>query len=272
MKAGIASQITIILTKENVPTPAQSKGQNAAIKQNGWNTFAVGRILKHPCYYGEPYYANQDKFPNDPSKWVEVKYPKLISKSRWNLIQEKRKRNTSKWKRTHKGLEKSYLTVNTLRCGICGAKMVAVPGPTPKYKCYWANVGKKSLEAKGKERCSLPAIDAETVDKRVLKEILFVIANPVHTFKAFYHEKDPDVILAQYNSCKKEKVKLENKIRNAFSIVIDKDSPETRKIFNESIRGWESELRDRKGQLESLEKDRQLIVGKKTKLEQMEKA
>jgi len=160
------------LREENVPS-RRGKGQSK------WTDAGILFILKNPAYYGE-LIVNTHKYTDSErgaglkrtkelkpaDQHITFQIPPLISKSRWDEIQQTIQFNRHKGKRNDK-INESYLR-DVLRCEICGSKLVAVRrGDKRYYACRYHLASANKLEQEGRKRCPLPLIPAEKIESTI---------------------------------------------------------------------------------------------------------
>jgi site-specific DNA recombinase len=140
----------------------------------------VGNLLKNPVYYSGRLLRNTHKFAGNrklkdlkpADQHFEISLPPLIEKSTWDRVQERIAFNKVKTKRT---ANPNFWLRNLLVCGECGGtiKPKSIRGRFDYYTCYWADAGKKILEAAGKKRkCPLPNIPAQDLQDVVEHHLL----------------------------------------------------------------------------------------------------
>ena len=152
------------------------------IRAKHWTSTVIGYILKNTIYYGN-YVVNRFKYDgkrrtkNERPKsehivWELDESLRLISKNKWDLIQEKTLFNKAKGK--HIKISESYFLRDVLVCGECGGVIKPRHGMEKKdksrrryYACYWRWTSDKVLRDKGAKRCSLPFINADDLEAHV---------------------------------------------------------------------------------------------------------
>jgi DNA invertase Pin-like site-specific DNA recombinase len=135
----------------------------------------LGGVLKNPCYTGK-YTVNKkvfkDKLVTKEDKPIEeniiIELPALITRIKWNKIQERIAFNIVKTKRT---VSPEFFLRNVLICDECGAVIRPKLGghklKSKYYSCYWHNASKRTLEANGRKKCKLPHIPAHQIEDKV---------------------------------------------------------------------------------------------------------
>ncbi len=166
------NDISIDLNAEGVPTRNGNSSK--------WSSGTLSRILKCGDYCGEITVnlyltdATGKVIAHRPkSEHIVFEAPPLISKAKWDRLQERLDSANSRGGRPSNA-EQQFLLHDLCRCGICGAKMRSdygtrrVDGSRSRhYACYWHKASPKLREIKGHEKCSLPLIPAELLEWQV---------------------------------------------------------------------------------------------------------
>ena len=58
------------------------------------------------------------------------------------------------------------------------------------YSCYWRRSGKKEREVHGHHKCEMPSIDSNATDNVVLKQLAWILSNPVKYHKEWISNLD----------------------------------------------------------------------------------
>ncbi len=135
-------------------------------RRSQWYDGTVSTVFRNPCYgtcklntntrvYVDGKRTNQLK---DESEWIVFDLPRIVPKSLWNKVTEKRKYNIRKQKRTT-WQQDSWLR-DSLRCMQCGGRVHPKKGPTRKsgiyrkyYACFWGNCTDRELIINNRDRC-----------------------------------------------------------------------------------------------------------------------
>jgi site-specific DNA recombinase len=172
-------------------------------------------MFKNPAYYGfyplNKYVYKDDKKlgaggkrskelkPADQHIMFPIPNP-LISKTEWDAIQERTGFNTLKSKRVNTSTANFWLR-DVLHCEHCGARMGTVTARERKdgtslryYRCYWAGMSKKKLEANSKEQCHLPYVHADALEEAVWSRLLSKLRLPFYRREAI----DPLAVSNKY--------------------------------------------------------------------------
>jgi uncharacterized protein YdcH (DUF465 family) len=166
------NDISIDLNAEGVPT------RNGGSSR--WSSGTLSKILKCADYCGEitvNQYLTDAKgkvISHRPeSEHIVFEAPPLITKIRWDRLQERLHSTNSRGGRPSNAAQE-FLLHDLCRCGICGAKMRSdygnrrVDGTRSRhYACYWHKAGPKTREIKGHQKCPLPLIPAELLEWQV---------------------------------------------------------------------------------------------------------
>lgn len=111
--------------------------EEGLLTRNGskWSGVATHKILTNPFYYGAYRYnirKGSEGELRDEAEWVTVEdhHPPLVSKERFEQIQYRLKKNKRGGNQRGKTVERkhTHIFAGLLKCGICGAGMVATPG------------------------------------------------------------------------------------------------------------------------------------------------
>ncbi len=203
----------------------QLKKEGIKCKKAPFSYASILYLLKNPCYYGH-YPVNSRIFKDGKNgagtkRTKELKpadqhilfpIPPIITKAKWDEIQEKTESNKIKGKRANP-LTASFWLRDVLRCEHCGARMRTVAGRERKdgsapryYCCYWAGMSEKKLQSNGKERCHLPYVTADGLEEAVWSRLLSKLRLP------FYRRETIDP-LATSNQYEAQIRSLETEIR-----------------------------------------------------------
>lgn len=166
------NDISIDLNAEGVPTRTNGSSR--------WSSGTLSKILKCADYCGEitvNQYLTDAKgkiiATRPESEHIVFETPPLITKGRWDRLQERLQSSNSRSGRPSK-MEQEFLLHDLCVCGICGAKMRSdygtrrVDGSRSRhYACYWHKASAKLREIKEHEKCPLPLIPAELLEWQV---------------------------------------------------------------------------------------------------------
>lgn len=154
-------------------------------KKAPFSSSTLSYILKNSIYYGH-YVVNQHKYidgtrmkqKKDASEHISFPIAPLISRTQWQQIQERTEFNKFKGKRIT--IASNHWLRDMVFCGECGGRIKPRYGNKRKdgsapayYCCYWSQTSKKDLKARGKEKCLLPHIPTEKLEKQIWDRILF---------------------------------------------------------------------------------------------------
>ncbi len=172
-------------------------------KSAGWCAQVIGHIFRNPVYYGECVMNKTSLFKdrkrrrdtegktitheNPQSDWINIKVQNpLITKTRWDAIQEKTVFNTHKSKRTTWSHDRWLRDL--LICGRCGSKVSPIlNGKLQYYVCYCKKAGANALKTLSKhkpnrkrtggtfEKCDLPSARDSLIEHHVWNELMMVL-------------------------------------------------------------------------------------------------
>lgn len=144
-----------------------------------FNQPMLSYMLKNKCYYGHLVvnkYEYKDgkktniKKPID--KHITYKVDPIISKTRWDDVQNKIEFNKNK--STNVDAKNPYWLRDSLTCGHCGRPVrlhhgsKRQDGSFPRYyACYYRYAGKKTLKLQNAEQCILPLIKAKLIERDI---------------------------------------------------------------------------------------------------------
>ena len=177
------------------------KMKNATTKRGGaWNSERVYKILTHSAYVGDWYYKHKSK--NDPSNWILVTIPPIITRSTFDKAQEllKERRNM-----IHRSTPRQYLLRGFLRCKRCGTLM---GGTTDIYR-HRSN-GKKAGNAVSEryyyycmrtliarryperclQECDAPWLRGKELEDRIFEYLVSLLMNPEKLRQALSSQKE----------------------------------------------------------------------------------
>ena len=178
------------------------KEEGIVCKKKPFTSPTISYMFKNPAYYGN-YILNKHKhetaggrkFKRDEdgkilkengksiklmkpeSEWIRFEIPAFISKQKWDQIQQKTQFNKSKGKRTFQSND--YWLRDILKCGECGGVVKPHHGSKRKdgtfpryYSCYWSFCAPKVLKTCNREKCHLPLIKAEDLEKKIWVRVM----------------------------------------------------------------------------------------------------
>ena len=157
-------------------------------RRGQWYDGTVSSILKNPCYstcklntntrvYVDSKRTDQLK---DESEWIVFDLPRIVPKSLWNKVTEKRQFNIRKQKRTT-WQQDSWLR-DSLRCMQCGGRVYPRKGQTKKngtylkyYACYWGSCTIQELTIHNREKCIKTHLKANDLEQYVWDYLTFYL-------------------------------------------------------------------------------------------------
>lgn len=216
-------------------------------KSGSWSTATLSYIIKNTAYYGE-YTVNQksrkDGTPKPADEHISYKCPVVISKTKWDRLQNKTAFNRVKSKKSSYSSEPYFLR-DMLRCASCGGKISHHHGAKRKdgsykryYSCYWSTAAPKTLLNRGKEKCLLPQIDAERIEEYIWNDIqMFFVFSKLDRLKEVFGSQE-NVKKAvegkekRLAAKRREKSQIENSISKLFHLYENSDDDNTSLINN----------------------------------------
>lgn len=209
----------------------QLKKEGVKCGKKPFSSATISYALKNSIYYGH-YVVNQIKY--DGKKRTKEKKPikehitlkidnPIISKTRWDRIQERTQFNKSKGK--HITISEEYFLRDALMCGECGGAIKPRHGNKRKdrsrpryYSCYWRGTSKRELELKGRKRCALPYTDADEIEGDVWYNLVsYLTMQKLQKMKdgtSPYHELfDPQKYEDKIQSLSNQIIEVENEIK-----------------------------------------------------------
>jgi site-specific DNA recombinase len=167
----------------------EEKKYLTATRKNYWKSSSVRNILTNSSYYGVHYFnrtykvepknkSNKLKYATtktssrlrDESEWIGIKVPSIISKSLFDNVQIKLKRN-AKLKRSK---ENKYIFSSLIKCGDCNHTYTGVKWKNKKYyKCNYRDKRYNHLSDVDLPNCKNKSIkneDIENIIDNIIKE------------------------------------------------------------------------------------------------------
>jgi site-specific DNA recombinase len=225
------------------------KKKGYACKSGKWSTATLSYIIKNTAYYGK-YVVNQksrkDGTPKPADEHISYNCPIVISKTKWDRLQDKTAFNRVKSKKSTYSSEPYFLR-DMLRCASCGGKISHHHGAKRKdgsykryYSCYWSTAAPKTLLNHGKKKCLLPQIDAELIEELIWNDIqIFFVFSKRDKLKEIFGSKENlknavDVKNELLTSKRREKAKIDKSISKLLDLY--EISPEDNKaIVNDRL-------------------------------------
>lgn len=190
----------------------------------------ISGMLKNPAYYGH-YVVNQFKYGDSKrgvgtirtnelkpaSEHIKFEIPHLISKTKWDKLQEKTKVNTLKVGRPSPNY-KDYWLSDIVKCGVCGARVRPHNGNKRKdgtfpryYSCHWASTSLTDLKVNNRKKCKLPYIKADDLEGSVWLDLIM----PLHFDKEDLNPlTEPARFKKELEDINKHISHLENELKN----------------------------------------------------------
>jgi len=154
-----------------------------------FSSVMISHILKHRAYFGD-YVVNKYVYKDGrrtnklkpESEWIRYDIEPIITKTRWDQIQEKIEFNKSKAKRTTSA--DSYWLRDILKCAECGGVVKPHHGVKSKktgkfpryYSCYWSRCSPKILKMNNRKKCHLPLMKADALERKIWLKVNMKLA------------------------------------------------------------------------------------------------
>lgn len=279
--------IAIKPTKDGVPIPIKSKSKSNA----NWSTSTISDILKNESYTGESFhnryvferrkssnngksYSAATKIEKDKKEWIKITFPSLITKERFEQIQNRIKIQKKKPKKHHVGHEDHFLAESVLYCGYCGTRLRKIRTREGKFKyvCHWAYCSQSELFLSNKTKCMLKPIDESEADNNIFGDICEIIADPGHFAKDWLRETNLDDLKNKVSRLELLKKDLETEIKDGFSLFRKTRNLEIKKMYEAELSKKELEYDEVQNNLNSATKELSFAQSKTNYIEQYQKA
>jgi site-specific DNA recombinase len=273
--------VALKLKADGILSPARS---------SKWHSATIRDILRNRAYTGEAIY-NQHEYNSRQSKsgkqyfattkiekseneWIVVKYPPLISKERFELIQKIIEQRKGMPKKRHVGREDHFMAENVLFCGYCGAKIhrKIYPIDNFKYCCYWWAGPDKELKINNRERCQLHYIDADKVDFEIFSQVVNILSNPDSFAEAWYKNQNYEDLKHKVDTLREitgnQKINMESAFKRASS---ERDI-DVKEIYNGMLDTFTENYKLSRDNLKQAEIELDFIKTKVDRLKEYKKA
>jgi len=264
--------IAIQLTKRRVSTPSMDKKRKNRVSTK-WNATSIRKILFSDHYHTGVFYmmrhgrnkgkegkTHQAYNERDKSEWIPIELSeRFLTDLEWDRIQRRRELMKMRIKKRHKNLVGKFLLENVpFKCGVCGGKIHKRIKREKNgkvrtyYVCYWHNTTKTELIIAGKERCDLVALNSDEVDRQVMNQLAWTLANPIKYHKEWLatmdYNKSENRILELKDLC----AKLERKIDQAYDVLGELSTDDARDRFIAKLKQDENLLAEYKSEMNKL--------------------
>lgn len=273
--------VALKMKSEGIPSPGGS-----AI----WPNATIRDILRNRAYTGEAIY-NQHVFESRQSKsgkqyftpskiekseneWIVVKYPTLISKERFELVQKSIEQKKRIPKKRHVGREEHFIAENVLFCGYCGSKIHRKVNPIANfhYCCYWwVNAGKE-LKISNRERCQLHYVDADRVDFEIFSQVVKILSNPDSFVEAWYKNQDHEDLKVKVDRLRRLVKEEQINLESAFKLASTEKDKGVKKIFNDLLNKATEDYKLSRDNLKQAERELDFIETKADRLKEFKEA
>jgi len=178
--------ISIGLNNDGIPTRIRGR----------WSSATISTILHSEAYCGH-HTLNRHildekgniKGDKPISEHITYEFPPLLTHERWTQLQERLRNSKVERGGRPSSLKKEFLLYGLLRCGNCYAPEHNCHGRigplyghyrqdgtrTRFYGCYWNQTSGKALEEAKRERCTLPKIPADEIERFIWNRFRFVL-------------------------------------------------------------------------------------------------
>jgi len=299
---GIAERFTMM----EYETPGSRRNKNK--KSTRWSDDMIRRMLHHTAYYGEatylkdgykqvisadghPYFTKQAGKPNSSGP-ITIKFPKLISRKKWDDIQKRIEYNKIKPKKIRKkdAVDK-FLTSNTLGghfiCNSCGtiirAKVyLARSGKEMhQYGCSRHLMSNRQLKNRNKTKCSMPALKADDFDFEVWDAVITILSNPMKYLREWILPNESKSSGASIDQLRRKKVKNQNRLDRITDLIVDQSNKRLLKSYQKKQRELSAAIdyanaeidikkRERKVEHESIQYIKKLLEEAELAVDKME--
>jgi site-specific DNA recombinase len=282
-----SKEIAIRLSHEAIPTPSQlrSKKRNSS----RWNGTTVLDLLRHPAFAGEAKY-NKDIFEKrkgnkymtavkrrPEGEWITVPFPALISRDRWQEIQNRIETQRHKPKRIYKGYEDNFLLDGLLYCDECGGRMRKKLKMDRKgkvrlyYSCYWQFCSKHELEIAGKEKCIMTSAHADKIDKAFFNQVINLLSDPDKYAETWFKDMDSAALLEKLKNLHTRDKELVSQLKTGFKLMSTQKTG-LKGIYLEEYQKWQAEWEATQPEIKKTRADLDMIKNKVDRYKQFKEA
>ena len=273
--------IALKMKSEGIPSPGKSAT---------WHNATIRDILRNRAYTGEATY-NQHEFESRQSKsgkqyfapskiekseseWIVVKYPALISKERFDLIQKSIEQKKRIPKKRHVGREEHFMAENVLFCGYCGSKINRKVNPIENfhYCCYWWVSADKELKISNRERCLLHYVDADRVDFEIYSQVVTILSNPDKFAEAWYKNQDHEDLKVKVDRLRGLVKERKTNLESGFKLVSSEKDTEVKKMYSNILDKYKEDYKLSRDNLNQAEMELDFIEAKAHRLREYKKA
>lgn len=282
-------KIAVKLTAEGIPTPFcfRQKPEKRTNTIKLWRNKSILDLLRNPCYTGEMKYNQKIRVRRNGGKngqyiavtkeirpeaeHITVTFPPLISKERWQEVQDRLKQQRVKPKRTFKEYPDHFLLDGLLYCQECGSKMRKKLTPkggkmTFQYQCYHNAASSDELKTAGKDKCYFTPVDAEEVDSRLFSQITHMLVHPQKFAETWFKDSDPLELEEKQKTLQARSTELQRQIQNGIDGMLALQHPEDKRLTYIAIGKVRVQLEDTEKELEKTIKEIDLLANKKRRL------
>ncbi len=193
---------------QRIATRLDQENVSTRFGKEHWSPAVISQILRHPAYWSGRIAVKSNKAEGG---YVYYKCPPLITESRWREIQARIADAKKQSGRPRRGADE-FLLYGLLKCGFCGTTLSCKYQKKQRfYFCYWHECSGAAMESHNKERCPLPLIPAEEIERMVYEILMVYICGEAFLPIYLVHPKRIESAL--------DTVKLEGKIKNLQAMI-----------------------------------------------------
>jgi site-specific DNA recombinase len=234
-----AHSIAMELSRMAYPTPSDRSNKatpQKLLRSGQWTKDHITRVIRNPTYKGAaanyryqsvviPSSKKKRLIQTDPSNWVMVPVPAIVSEEVWEAAQEKMNKGQ---KNAFKNTKNEYLLGRRIRCQ-CGYCITAsVDTNNRKGKVYVYRLYKCNGRSKTSYRsCNLPIIKAPEIEDLVWGWIVTVLQDP--------EEVEKDLRIRQQRTGERHEDLLHQ--RTTFSTQLENITEQYRKLLRAEMLG-----------------------------------
>ncbi|MBA4390426.1 MAG: hypothetical protein C0399_05765 [Syntrophus sp. (in: bacteria)] len=283
-------KIAVKLITEGIPTPFsfREKPEKRTNTIKLWRNKSILDLLRNPCYQGEMTYNQKIRIRRKGGKngqyiavtkeirpeaeHITITFPPLISKERWQAVQDRLKQQRVKPKRKFKEYPDHFLLDGLLYCNECGSKMRKKLTPkggkmTFQYQCYHNAASLDALKTTGKGKCYFYPVDAEEVDSRLFSQITNMLTHPQKFAQDWFKDSDPLELEEKQKTLQIRSTELQRQIQNGIDAMLALTHPEDKRLTYIAIGKVRVQLEDTEKELAKTTKEIDLLANKKKRLE-----
>lgn len=266
LKYGSKREVRRELEARNIPTRHQ---------ESKWRHSTVDRILRNKAYLGEYYYNRRKRVESESSQkrykriikdkliwreeneWIEIKIPAIISKEKFNEVQELLDRKSNRYFR-----KSQYLLSGLITCGLCGA---TYSGERCKGTRYYRCSDRHRDKPKN---CPAKMVRADEIESKVWNTIKKGLEQPQVLLKRLLmlnkdSERDLKLLKEEKSDLLRETEKIDRKRKKLLDLYAETDKSSKEVILKE-LEDYSQKEKNIKMRLEGIEAKLTQIANKPT--------